>query len=700
MDRTLISAVALILCAVYLLPATDGLEGRMFVIMFMNLSTNDSSRPGFMEILVNSLEDTNFRVEFPNPRGSAIYSLDANNKRSMNLSLEDDPSMRAELRPSANDAIFISSEKDVSITASISQAGTTGAYLAMPVTENAKEFFIPAWPGNSVAGSSFSVVSPAGDVCAEIYKVNGSHYERVEFMHLTRLGVKQYVDTSGDYTGYYVNGTRPMVVLGGHECAYIPGRTGYCDHIVEQVPSLVEWGKQFVMINPIGRNLSAGYFFRVVAGYDNTTITGESSNNETYIDTIHTGNFFEAEVGHDINAETLVTLECSEPCLVAQYNPGFKYAVETKETDPFMQIVPPLDHWPKDAKFGTNRYYREMADGGVEGNNHLLLMAKKADTGAIKVNGNVPTTWTDFDAFGGQYAWHSEPIAQGYYEVLTDGGDKQFMVVASGHGTVDDEHTAWSYLGGYLITDNEYPGQWYNLTALEVEFNETADPNPVVTNPDGLGLGPGLGDTVDYTQDITEDDIPYYEVTWVAKYYTKQRWGKIISRKCSEGYGRYLFEHELEYIQQDLNKPDSGLIALYCGSDAVGIHGDMSDLTYYSEYTRGEIKLKLSLQGTASHTLDQVIECAGDLKTQLKNYRAWSGSLAIGDENLILPDAEYKTEKCAPVFFRPDVFQHEGSGWMCSEKRTVISLSADATRGVVSIVVMATALWVALVFAQ
>ena len=91
-------------------------------------------------------------------------------------------------------------------------------------------------------------------------------------------------------------------------------------------------------------------------------------------------------------------------------------------------------------------------------------------------------------------------------------------------------------------------------------------------------------------------------------------------------------------------------------------------------WLQGEVRIFLTLQGTAEHTLDEVIACAGELKTNLRNYRSWSGGIDIGDENLILPDGDFGTESCAPVFFKPDVFEHYGEGWLCNEKKTVVSL--------------------------
>ena len=55
------------------------------------------------------------------------------------------------------------------------------------------------------------------------------------------------------------------------------------------------------------------------------------------------------------------------------------------------------------------------------------------------------------------------------------------------------------------VTDVEYDGPWYNLTAYDAVYN----PNRTVTEPDSgttrPDLGPGLGDSVDYTKDITAD---------------------------------------------------------------------------------------------------------------------------------------------------------------------------------------------------
>lgn len=398
---------------------------------------------------VNSFDDTQFRVEMPEPFGAGIYALDDSNARSMNFSYFDDPS--AAVRPSTDEAILVSSEKLVSVTASASQAGTTGAYLALPITKSATEFFIPSWPSNQMAPSAFSVVTPADGGCAEVYKVTGGVYERVEFMHLSRLHVKHFRMDNGDYTGYFVNSTVPFAVVGGQECAYIPETIQYCDNIIEMVPPVSQLGTQFIMISPVGRNVSSGYIFRVIGTEDGTTVTGSTTDGKTFSANLSTGDFFQGEAGHMEMVPTITTLECSKPCLVVQYNPGYAYVLETKETDPYMQIIPPLDHWPKDAKFGTMNYYREMTEQGVIGNNHILIVMKKTELSSLTVNGKAPNPadWKDISAFGDTFSWHTQEVPRGYYEVLT-ANQEPFMVIASGHGKVDDEHTAWSYLGGYL----------------------------------------------------------------------------------------------------------------------------------------------------------------------------------------------------------------------------------------------------------
>lgn len=107
---------------------------------------------------------------------------------------------------------------------------------------------------------------------------------------------------------------------------------------------------------------------------------------------------------------------------------------------------------------------------------------------------------------------------------------------------------------------------------------------------------------------------------------------------------------------------------------------------------QGQVHLKMSLQGTVEHTLVQVVACANNLKSHLKQYRAWSGGLQLGDEQLILPDSDFKTQKCPPVFFKPDVFVQSSQTWMCGDKVSVISFSSHAHWAVPSLLTLATSL--------
>ena len=75
-----------------------------------------------------------------------------------------------------------------------------------------------------------------------------------------------------DPTGTRITSTRPIAVFTGHECANIPvGTTEACDHVVQQVPPQLTWGRRFFTIPVVGRY--SGDHYRVATINPNTQFT-------------------------------------------------------------------------------------------------------------------------------------------------------------------------------------------------------------------------------------------------------------------------------------------------------------------------------------------------------------------------------------------------------------------------------------------
>ena len=62
-----------------------------------------------------------------------------------------------------------------------------------------------------------------------------------------------------DLTGYFVNSSKPIAILGGHACAFVPEGVFFCDHIVEQIRPVYDLGTEYFVPPIIGRDPDAGY---------------------------------------------------------------------------------------------------------------------------------------------------------------------------------------------------------------------------------------------------------------------------------------------------------------------------------------------------------------------------------------------------------------------------------------------------------
>lgn len=117
-----------------------------------------------------------------------------------------------------------------------------------------------------------------------------------------------------DMTGYFINSTKPIQVICGHECANVPQTVPFCDHMSEQIPPVNQLGTYHIVPPIDGRNRNAGYVVRVVATEMATTIR-------------YLGNWVVRNRGDFIQINTSdsmtpIVVECDKRCLVMQYNKG------------------------------------------------------------------------------------------------------------------------------------------------------------------------------------------------------------------------------------------------------------------------------------------------------------------------------------------------------------------------------------------
>ena len=118
--------------------------------------------------------------------------------------------------------------------------------------------------------------------------------------------------------------SKPVAVFSGDDCTMVPANTFPCNHLVEQIPPVSFWGKEFIT-NPTP-NYSGGDEFHIIASKDNTDVHVDRQRKGT----LNKGDKYKISIPWD--KTSLITT--SNPSLVVQYTSGYGRS-------PSMSILPP-----------------------------------------------------------------------------------------------------------------------------------------------------------------------------------------------------------------------------------------------------------------------------------------------------------------------------------------------------------------------
>lgn len=264
---------------------------------------------------------------------------------------------------------------------------TTDSYLGLPTSGLGTEYRILSYTNDagleSVGGSQFAVVASEDGTTVTITPSvdTGTRAAGVSYSFpLNRGQVYQLRNTvaGDDLTGTLVVADRPVAVLAGQRCARIPPGYDACNHIVEQLPPVSAWGRQFATV-PLA-TLTAGDTLRVLAATDGT----EVSVNGTVVGSLNRGQYREWVA----TEPTYITT--SHPVLVAQYGNSSEYNGYL-DSDPFMMLVPSYEQW-------LRGYDVAVPAAGFAGN-YANVIAPTEAIGTVTVDGAaIPAT--EFVAIG------------------------------------------------------------------------------------------------------------------------------------------------------------------------------------------------------------------------------------------------------------------------------------------------------------
>ncbi len=246
-------------------------------------------------------------------------------------------------------AVHITADNPIAVYGLNRRFQTTDTYLALPVSVLGKEYMVMAYEKLSEdLVSQVAVIATEDDtqvtMVPTVRTADGFPANQPYTLRLSKGDVYQFRSmydrkTLSDLTGTYIKANKKIAVFSGHSCAYVPSGVRACNHLVEQMPPLHSWGRQFY-IGTLARRTSST--FRVLASQPGTVIF----ENFKKVRTLDAGQFYEKR---NQTANTQIT--ASKPVLVAQYAQGYQNGDSIG--DPMMILVSPSQQFLPRYRFAT-----------------------------------------------------------------------------------------------------------------------------------------------------------------------------------------------------------------------------------------------------------------------------------------------------------------------------------------------------------
>lgn len=203
-------------------------------------------------------------------------------------------------------------------------------------------------------GEVAHVVADVPPACA----TGRNGYREVTMSDGARFGCNE---VEYDLTGTRVTADHPVVVFGGHTCAYVPYYAQACDHIEEQMPPIETLGRDYVGAPMGDGTITGSNVVRVIAGVSDTAVTIEGASGSR---TLNAGEYVEFEATRPFR------VSATQGVMVAQYLRGqFASMPEAARGDPAMTLLVPSEQFRQDYTFILPTSYNT----GTNGQNYVLV---------------------------------------------------------------------------------------------------------------------------------------------------------------------------------------------------------------------------------------------------------------------------------------------------------------------------------------
>jgi hypothetical protein len=329
-------------------------------------------------------------------------------------------------------AIHVESTKPIMVYCLNHKKMSTDTYLGLPVNVLGNSYRAVAMTVIGEFVSQIGIVATQDSTIVEIvptYSLLSGRPGNVPFKIVLQKGeayqfcADDKISSRNDLTGTLVIGNKPIAVFSGHQCANVPVAVGTCNHLVEQLPPISSWGKQFYVGQFKGRSKST---YRILANENNTVVFEDNKQ----VAVLKAGQFYENN-----NLRSVVQVNATKPILVTQYSQGMRNGDSLG--DPMMLLVSPTQQFLKKYRFATpvSGSWKHFINVVVPtaGLSSLKLDSAKVDENQFKQIGM------------SNYSFGAIQIPFGTHFISAD---VPFGLYSYGSGFNEDNYDAYGNIGG------------------------------------------------------------------------------------------------------------------------------------------------------------------------------------------------------------------------------------------------------------
>jgi len=259
----------------------------------------------------------------------------------------------------SNKAVHILADDPITVYVMNRASFTSDGMLALPVNGLGQEYII-ASATDAISGfqdylmpSQYVIVAPYDSTEVTIINaMNTPSHKAGDTVTITMAQGDVYSAMSGvhegDLSGSYIRANRPVAVVAGENCTFLPDSRYYaCDHLVEMMLPVNAWGKRYHSM-PYATRLK-GDLYRIFAGEDSAKV---------YINGVLLATLSKKGGPRGVGwieflppSRGPMEFTSDKPIYVAQYNNSQDY--DGVQTDPFYCVLTPVEQYQKEFVFTT-----------------------------------------------------------------------------------------------------------------------------------------------------------------------------------------------------------------------------------------------------------------------------------------------------------------------------------------------------------